>query len=366
MSKTLLNALLLLLALVFAGVSLVGCGSSGSSSSKDPGDFLYATDADETIDIVFDTDYLAVDNWGSGAVLDNAFAGDADYNPSFAVDNTTAPAWGGLGALAFTGFNAGYFNAYTALHLKFKADTDTAVNIKFPGATIQEEIVYNVASATDLGNGWYDFTIRLANHGDLAATTEFAILASGDFYVTDIYFNNDVLAAPAAGDIDGDNRFYLKSGDGNRQTDLIFGVDYALVTGNGIINWDSGSTNLDAVDSDFGAVIEMTPGWGTWGAISAALAFVEFNPGFASAYNNLHFKFKGPTYAEIAVKFPGTTTEEIAYPISGATALGNDWYEFVIPLSGHGDDFSTVTEFGILKWGVTEADVYSVTDVYFD
>ena len=359
MSKTLINGLLLLLALVFAGVSLVGCGSSGGSSSKDLGDFLYATDADETIDIVFDTDYMAVDNWGSGAVLDNAFAGDADYNPSFAVDNTTAPAWGGLGALAFTGFNAGYFNAYTALHLKFKADTDTAVNIKFPGATVQEEIVYNVASATDLGNGWYDFTIRLANHGDLAATTEFAILATGDFYVTDIYFNSDALAAPAAGDIDGDARFYLKSGDGNRQIDIIYGSTYVDIS-----VWSSGTAIADFDDAEYGASWAMTPG-ADWGRDAAAIAFIGFDAGYFSGFTTLNFKYNpGGVYNAINVKFPGATVqEEIVYDLATyGTPIGTGgWYDMTIPMAGHGDVGAT-TEFAILTDGTTD---FSVTDIYF-
>ena len=46
------------------------------------------------------------------------------------------------------------------------------------------------ANARNLGNGWYDFSVRLADFPALSAYKEFSILNIGDkpFYLTDIYF----------------------------------------------------------------------------------------------------------------------------------------------------------------------------------
>ncbi len=322
--------------------------------------YLYATNSATLIDLVYGTNYTGIDTWGSGAVLNNAYALDATYNPVFSVNNA-ASTWGGSGAVAFNGFTAGTLNSYTALHFKFKADTDTAVNVKFPGAspTTKEEIIYNVSSAISLGNGWYEFTIRLANHGSLSASTEFALIATGNFYVTDIYFDNATLAVPKAGDIDGGGSFYLKSGDGNNQIDLRYGTEYQ-----GISVWSSGTVIADITDATYGAVWSMTPGSG-WGRSAAAIAFTGFTAGSFSNYTTLKFKFNpGGVYTAISVKFPGATTEEVAYSLATyGSAIGTTgWYEMTLPIATKHGSMSTTTEFAILTDGTTD---FKVTDISF-
>lgn len=334
---------------------------TGKTCTFDDGKaYLYATNSATLIDLVYGTNYQGIDTWGSGAVLNNAYASDASYNPCFSVNNA-ASNWGGLGAVAFTGFTAGTLNSYTALHFKFKADTDTAVNVKFPGAspTAKEEIIYNVSSATSLGNGWYDFTIRLANHGSLSASTEYALLATGNFYVTDIYFDNATLAVPKAGDIDAGGSLYLKSGDGNNQIDLRYGTEYQ-----GISEWSSGTAITDITDATYGAAWSMTPGSG-WGRSAAAIAFTGFNAGSFSNFTALKFKFNpGGVYTAISVKFPGATTEEVAYSLATyGTAIGTTgWYEMTLPIATKHGSMSTTTEFAILTDGTT---AFKVTDIYF-
>lgn len=319
--------------------------------------YLFASDSSTTaLDMVYGSAYAGVDSWGSGSIV-GASTSDAYFSPVIHVDNSTAPAWGGFGPLAVVGFNAGSFTPYTALHFKFKSNSDTAVNIKFPMAAVQEEIIYNVAGATDLGNGWYDFTIRLANHGDLSACTEFAFLATGDFFLTDIYFD-DVPFDQTAGDIDGDGSFFLKSGDGNREIDLRYGTEYADIS-----VWSSGTVIADVVDADYGNAWQLTPG-GDWGRSAAAIAFVGFAQGAFSDYTTMTFKFNpGGMYDAINVKFPGATVaEEIVYDLATfGTALDNGWYEVSLPISGHGD-VSLTQEFAILTDGTSN---FTVTDISF-
>jgi hypothetical protein len=341
-----------LLLLVFVALFAVSCGGGGNLMTS----YLYSSKPLREIALKFGTDYTNIDNWGSGAIFDNNYQGDAQYSPVFSVDNTTAPNWGGFGALAFTGFAAGFTAPYETLNFKFKADEDMAVNVKFPFATAYEEIIYNASEARNLGNGWYEFTIRLANHGDTSATTEFALLASGDFYVTDIYFSNMIEAEPASGDHDGDGRYYIKSGDGNREIDLVYGVDYG-----GITIWESGTVISDAVDATYGDIWTMTPGGG-WGVV---LAFYGFEQGYASSFGSLNFKMNtSGVYNDITINLPNAGTAEVTYDLASyGTDLGDNWFAVSIPLAGHGD-LSLPVDLAILQAGGTAA--FSVTDLYFE
>lgn len=155
--------------------------------------YLYATDAAETIDLEDGgVDYTAVDDWSSGATLNNDTSGDADYDPVFSVAPGTG--WGGAdaGAAAFTGFTGGFATNYETLHFKFKGTGYTSVFVKFanldPG--IQREYALTSVNSISLGNGWYEFSVRLSDFANLATATEMAILNFGaeTFYLTDIYF----------------------------------------------------------------------------------------------------------------------------------------------------------------------------------
>jgi hypothetical protein len=165
-------------------------------TGDDDGDgavYLYATDVGTVIDLDDgDVDYTAVDDWSSGATLNNAYTGDATYSPAFSVASGTE--WDGAdaGALAFTGFTAGFASTYDTLHFKYKGASYSSVNVKFSTPDPDVEVSYPLSSvnAAELGNGWYELSIRLSDFSNLASATEFAVVnyGAGTFYVTDIYF----------------------------------------------------------------------------------------------------------------------------------------------------------------------------------
>ena len=155
--------------------------------------FVYATNAATVIDLVENTDYVKT-NWDSGAVHDMAFA-DTVYDPVIAI--TPGNGWSPTvfaGAIAFSQLTPGFASNYSTLHFKFKGNY-SSVLVKLangvPGPEQENEYSLSSANVENLGNGWYDFSIRLVDFPDLAAYTEFAILNFGTntFYLTDIYFD---------------------------------------------------------------------------------------------------------------------------------------------------------------------------------
>ncbi|MDT8420772.1 MAG: glycoside hydrolase family 16 protein [Desulfuromonadales bacterium] len=154
--------------------------------------YLFAADATTTIDLNGDGSDYSIDSWSSGSVHDNAYAVDPVYQPVFSVVPGTN--WGlAAGAVAFVGFDGGFASTYDTLHFKFKGDYPSA-RVKFSNTTIgpelEKEYSLSSANAMDLGNGWYELSIRLSDFPVLTTATEFAILNFGTapFYLTDIYF----------------------------------------------------------------------------------------------------------------------------------------------------------------------------------
>lgn len=158
--------------------------------------YVYASDPSPGLDLVVTVDYAAIDTWSSGSVHDNNYIADPDYSPVFQV--VPGSVWDPpnyAGAVAFTGFTAGFATPYTTLHFKFKGNNYSSVFVKFSTGgsppELQKEYRLSSAQAESFGNGWYDFSIRLADFPGLAPNTEFAILNFGSdtFYLTDIYFD---------------------------------------------------------------------------------------------------------------------------------------------------------------------------------
>jgi hypothetical protein len=145
--------------------------------------YLYATNDSIEIDLDFNDDYKSVSNWGIGSALNNNDTTDSTYQPVFSVG--AGSGWGSC--VAFSGFESGFASTYQTIHFKFKGGS--SIKLKFP-ASANEEIEYQVSSASALNDGWYEFSIDLSGHGDLSNTSEFAFLnhSKAPFLITDIYF----------------------------------------------------------------------------------------------------------------------------------------------------------------------------------
>ena len=144
-------------------------GGGGGGAGITPEAVVYATDPGVTEDLA----PPAIDNFGSGAVFDGAFAGDADYNPAFQV--TSGEGYGAgthVGFVAFNGYAAGFAAGYGTFEFKAKVNAPGLVDefeVKFinGGDTSRTYDLATYAGSTPLGNGWYQVQIPMS---DFAAT----------------------------------------------------------------------------------------------------------------------------------------------------------------------------------------------------
>jgi len=154
---------------------------------------------------------------------------------------------------------------------------------------------------------------------------------------------------------------------GNKPLDLLADVDFRFT------DWGSGSS-LEGnfrQDPGFSPVFQTVAG-NSWGAPTAALAFISIAAGTIANYNNLVFKIKGLPTDNVTVKFvtTGDATRELELQFNLtdptiATDIADKagWKEVTIPLSNfpHRD---TYTEFGI-HTGFGNGGSFLITDIAF-
>ncbi len=147
----------------------IGFSGTAGGGGIIPEAVVFATDPGVTEDLA----PPAIDNFGSGAVFDGAFAGDADYNPAFKV--TSGEGYGGgvhVGFVAFNGYAAGFAAGFGTFEFKAKVNAPgsaSAFEVKFinGGDTSKTYDLTTYAGSTELGNGWYQVQIPMS---DFAAT----------------------------------------------------------------------------------------------------------------------------------------------------------------------------------------------------
>ena len=102
-------------------------GTAGAGGTPiTPEAIVYATDPALTEDLA----PPAVDNFGSAAVFDFNFAGDADYNP--AILATSGEGYGAdvhVGFIAFNGYAAGFAAGYGTMEFKAKLNAASTWNM---------------------------------------------------------------------------------------------------------------------------------------------------------------------------------------------------------------------------------------------
>jgi len=157
---------------------------------------VFATDPN----IVEDLAPPGVDNFGSGAVFDFMFAGDADYNP--AIQATSGEGYGAgvhVAFVAFTGYAAGFADGYENFVFKVKGDAANLASFeaKFIGGT-DTSMLYdltNYSGSESLGNGWWQVSIPMTDFAaNIAVNDGFLLGPAGgqaapfSFLMTDIGF----------------------------------------------------------------------------------------------------------------------------------------------------------------------------------
>jgi beta-glucanase (GH16 family) len=194
----------------FMGVTPNCYGGDGESSTPggggpaDPGtvpDFVLFSTTE-----MKDATWGGLDNFGSGATFNEAFAGDGSFNPVFSV--TSGEGYGAGVHVAFvaaTGYTAGFADGYDTFQAKVKGSPDGRVEVKLIGApgagtdSVAEVNVTTYAGSTDLGDGWYEIQIpysEFSNPGNIPLHTGWLLDPPGDqadmtfvFLFTDVGFS---------------------------------------------------------------------------------------------------------------------------------------------------------------------------------
>ena len=288
-------------------------------------------------------------NFDSGATFNEFYASDPDFKPTLQV--ISGNAYEGnpdVGFVAFVGYDAGFAANYQTLSFKVKGLPGDELEVKFFGSP-EMSLIINLSTyqgATDLGNGWYQVTIPMSEFAaNVYAHRGFLIGPPGDqgapfsFLLTDIGFNGTIVTTPADSGTTPDVSLYARGG----VPDLVAGTDYGevLVFGSGAL-----PIGNNTGDADFSPAISVTTGFG-YDKWNAQLAYVGFDPGFAASYLTLDFKVKGMSGDVIRVKLlndPDPDYVDIMLASSDyATALGNGWYQVVVPITDFPGDVATAS-----------------------
>src|SRR5210317_1821410 len=109
-------------------------GEEPAVEPADPGTIpevvIYATDPNETVDLVFGEDYTGFEPFGSGSSFNNNNTTDRDFSPAFGV--TTGDGYGAqVGQFAIVGFAGGFATGYETLHFKAKGLSNDLIRVKF-------------------------------------------------------------------------------------------------------------------------------------------------------------------------------------------------------------------------------------------
>lgn len=297
-----------------------------------PDDVIYTSDPNETVDLVFGTDYTEVSPFGSGSVFDGNVTTDEDFSPAFGV--TTGDGYGAqVGQYALLGFAPGFAQAYEQLVFKAKGLNNDLIRVKLLDSDPYVDIDLTTSDfSTDLGNGWYQVVLPVAMLSNVETAT--GLLFETDntapesftFLLTDFGFNLRSAADPG---VIPDDVIYAS--DPDEMVDLVFGVDYS-----GFNPFGSGSTfdNNVTTDMDFSPAFGVTTGNG-YGAQVGQFAIEGLAAGFAAQYESLVFKAKNLNNDLIRVKLLGVDPylDINLMDSEFSTPLGNGWFQVVVPVT---------------------------------
>lgn len=361
-----------------------------------------------------------IQEWDSGSTL-TTITDDSDYGIVMKVE----PGWGwgaSSSCIAFVDIGD-YLAAYNSMTFKIKSDDLDAIIAKVPDVEItygfsDHTDLGNGWYEISVSFGSYS--------GTQAAPTAIGILGGwskgGTFFITDVQLSTAVIvpgtayyqlnkgiasattllndtavgtangnvsqadhdtfaAAIAAAQSVADNSSATQSEVDTAVSDLaaakstfesaiLILEDVVLFAADGSFaeaydTWGSGSA-VTAIsdDADYVNVLEVIPGSG-WGASSSCIAYTGQGD-FQNNYSSVTFKIKSADLSAIIVAIPWTNgtanNQEISYPFSGATDLGNEWFEVVVPFSDYAIGSAGATEFGITG-GYGNGGTFYITDI---
>mgnify|MGYP000299992326 CR=1 FL=1 len=220
-----------------------------------PGDsqYLYATDENQALGFLPDTDYFFSD-FGSSSVFDGGHSSDGTFNKVFSVSDLA----GQQAVLALYDFSDGFTSSMESFNFKVKDLPGDVVTVKF-GQDGGSEQAFSVdltsyAGSTAIGDDWYDVRIPMTQFPDVGLYDYIVILSnnssSADFayLITDIFFEESagLVGAVCALDSDDDS-----GGDSGGEVDS-GPFDVTLTV-------DMSAQTLAAED-----VVYVSGGWDNW------------------------------------------------------------------------------------------------------
>ena len=347
-------------------VSLTVAGPGGSDPSIDPDAALFTSAGDP--DLVIPDDYLERTAFGSGSIIDPAYADDETFSPVLSVFSGT-----GYGAnvaqVGFIGFSEGFLTQYETVDFKVKGMPGFVIFVKlFDGIDALRLNLTSSNYSAELENGWFQVSIPVGDFGGAAEATGI-VFESDDTSATefrmllnDIGFSGTGTFVPADPGIIPEVSLYDRDGT----PDLVIPDDYAEISvfGSGAV-----IDNDFMGDLDFSPALAITTGFG-YDIWNAQLAYLGFDPGFAAVYETLDFKVKGLSGDVIRVKFlndPDPPYLDIDVTASAfATVLGNGWYQVSVPVTEF-EGVATATDllFETIAPPPDESFTFLLTDVGF-
>ncbi|MCE2780532.1 family 16 glycosylhydrolase [Limnohabitans sp.] len=158
----------------------------------------------------FATQFTGVDTFGNGATFNFATADDPNDVYARVGSVVSGEGYGNdinVAFAAFTALGAGFADGYEAFSIKVAGTPNGRLEVKLIGGgsdSVADIVLDTYAGATDLGNGWFDVAIPLAdftNPANIAKHSGYLIGMPGDngatqftFYFTDIELLTDVPA----------------------------------------------------------------------------------------------------------------------------------------------------------------------------
>ena len=301
-----------------------------------PDDVIYASDPNETVDLVFGVDYTGFEPFGSGSIFNNNVTFDSSFSPVFGV--TTGNGYGAqVGQFAIVGFADGFAAGYQSLVFKAKNLNNNLVRLRLlPDGSYLDINLASSAYSTSLGDGWYQVVVPIADLGGAATAntllfeTDNTAAAPFTFLLTDFGFSATAGGGGGGAAIVPENVVYASDP----------GVTEDLAPA-GVDNFGSGAVFdfMFAGDPDFNPVIRVASGEGYGAGVHVGfVAFTGYPAGFAAGYGNFVFKVKGDAgnLGAFEVKFIGNGDTSRVYNLAtygGVADLGNGWLQVSIPMS---------------------------------
>ena len=333
-----------------------------------PDDVIYATDPNETVDLV-----TTITAFGTTSQFDAAYALDYSFDPVFQAQSGSGYGLDHIVQLGFIGLPAGFASGYESFGFKIKSSDlpGNAIEVKLEqGGTCGVINLGDTNFSTPLGDDWFEVVVPISDCAGVATAVGVLFERVGEqtanggtafsFLVTDIGFN---IATALPGTIPND---VIYASDPGEAVDL-----NATITAFGTTSQFDANYTLDP---SFSPVFQAISGSGYGLDHIVQLGFIGLPAGFASGYESFSFKIKSsdlPGNAiEVKLEQGGTCGVINLGDTNFSTPLGDDWFEVVVPIS---DCAGVATAVGVLFERVGEqtanggtAFSFLVTDIGFN